>query len=334
VSRGKRGLWQRLCNIVKPLVQGSTARGNAQAHERLAGRAEAVPSRTGTVQNGVVSHQPITTELCEWILAQSAAGQTEELLVEAMLASGWSDGAARLALQTVAERGPAAVGAASAPGVRVPDPLRPDGSLLPHASDREVQVLMALAHPRVVVFANLLSAEECAELIELARSRLARSETVESLTGSSAVNAARSSEGMFFLPAEFPVCARLEARMAALLGWPLENGEGLQILRYGPGAEYKPHYDYFDPVEPGTPTILQRGGQRVASLVCYLNTPEAGGATVFPDAGLEVAPVRGNAVFFSYDRAHPSTRTLHGGAPVSAGEKWVATKWMREGRFE
>ena len=47
-----------------------------------------------------------------------------------------------------------------------------------------------------------------------------------------------------------------------------------------------------------------------------------------------VAPKRGNAVFFSYDRAHPVTRTLHGGAPVLAGEKWIATKWLRERRFE
>ena len=121
--------------------------------------------------------------------------------------------------------------------------------------------------------------------------------------------------------------------MAALMNWPLENGEGLQVLRYGPGAEYKPHYDYFDPAQPGTPSILKRGGQRVASLVCYLNTPERGGATVFPDVQLEVAPVKGNAVFFSYDRAHASTRSLHGGAPVVEGEKWVATKWVREGRF-
>jgi len=48
---------------------------------------------------------------------------------------------------------------------------------------------------------------------------------------------------------------------------------------------------------------------------------------------LDVAPIRGNAVFFSYDRPHPITRTLHGGAPVLEGEKWVATKWLREGRF-
>ena len=59
-----------------------------------------------------------------------------------------------------------------------------------------------------------------------------------------------------------------------------------------------------------------------------------GGSTIFPDVQLDVAPVKGNAVFFSYDRAHPVTRTLHGGAPVVEGEKWVATKWLREGRFE
>src|SRR5260221_463913 len=80
-------------------------------------------------------------------------------------------------------------------------------------------------------------------------------------------------------------------------------------------------------------TMLKRGGQRVASLVCYLNTPTSGGQTIFPDVQLDVAPIRGNAVFFSYDRPHPVTRTLHGGAPVIAGEKWVATKWLREGRF-
>ena len=65
----------------------------------------------------------------------------------------------------------------------------------------------------------------------------------------------------------------------------------------------------------------------------YLSEPEKGGGTVFPDVHLEVAPKRGNAVFFSYERPHPSTKTLHGGAPVLAGEKWIATKWLREREF-
>jgi prolyl 4-hydroxylase len=156
---------------------------------------------------------------------------------------------------------------------------------------------------------------------------------VEADTGGEAVNADRTSDGMFFRRSETDAIARIESRIARLLRWPLENGEGLQVLNYRPGAQYKPHYDYFDPAAPGTPTILKRGGQRVGTLVMYLNTPAQGGATTFPDVGLAVAAQRGNAVFFSYDRPHPTTQTLHGGAPVIAGEKWVATKWLRQGEF-
>ena len=78
-----------------------------------------------------------------------------------------------------------------------------------------------------------------------------------------------------------------------------------------------------------TPNIVES-----KSFKLYLNTPEKGGGTTFPDVHLEVAPQRGNAVFFSYERPHPSTRTLHGGAPVIAGDKWIATKWLREREFQ
>ena len=280
--------------------------------------------------------QPVTPELRAWIIEQATAGHKPEQVIESMLASGWNEDSAVAALEeTLAgfleEKSRQA--ALPAP-VKVPEPL-PDGTRTTvWAGDREVKVLVNLNAPRVVVFGDLIADDECDTMIALARARLSRSETVQTETGSSEVNEARTSQGMFFDRGEHPVVARIEARMAALLGWPLENGEGLQVLRYGPGAEYKPHYDYFDPAHSGTPTILKRGGQRVASLVCYLNTPTQGGATVFPDVQLDVTPVRGNAVFFSYDRPHPATRTLHGGAPVVEGEKWVATKWLREGRFE
>jgi len=283
----------------------------------------------------LMSVQPVTPELRQWIIEQATAGQPPETVLQSMLSSGWNEDVAIQALEDtlrdhLAERARAAALPAPVP---VPEPLPEGARTRLWAGDREVTVVTSLSNPRVVVFANLLSDEECDEIIALARTRLARSETVQTDTGSSEVNEARTSQGMFFNRGEHPVCARIEARMAALMNWPLENGEGLQVLRYGPGAEYKPHYDYFDPTQPGTPSILKRGGQRVASLVCYLNTPERGGATVFPDVQLEVAPVKGNAVFFSYDRAHASTRSLHGGAPVVEGEKWVATKWVREGRF-
>ena len=274
--------------------------------------------------------QPITPELRRWIVEQAAAGRSSESVLQAMVDSGWSEDTAIDALgETLSE-----VLHRSVAPARLPGPALEAATPTLPAGDREVAVLGLLREPRVVVFGDLLAPQECVELIERARQRLARSETVKEVDGASAVNEARTSEGMFFERGENPLVARIEARIAALLDWPVENGEGLQILRYRPGAEYKPHYDYFDPAQPGTAALLQRGGQRLATLVMYLNTPARGGATTFPDVQFEVMPVRGNAVFFSYGLPLPETRTLHGGAPVLEGEKWVATKWLRAGRFD
>jgi prolyl 4-hydroxylase len=282
--------------------------------------------------------QVITQELKDWIIAQARAGCRPQDVLDAMRASGWSEEVAITAMedtlqQFLAAQQQARPQEALPPAVKVPEPDLAPGAPALWAHDREVRVLINLKLPRVVVFGGLLSDDECDELVALAKPRLARSETVQNATGASEVNASRTSQGMFFDRGENPLCDRIEKRIAALVHWPIENGEGLQILNYQPGAEYKAHHDYFDPAQPGTPTILQRGGQRVGTVVIYLNTPARGGGTTFPDAGLEVAAQRGNAVFFSYDRAHPSTRSLHAGAPVLEGEKWVATKWMREGEF-
>ncbi|OYT99223.1 MAG: 2-oxoglutarate-dependent dioxygenase [Burkholderiales bacterium PBB1] len=289
--------------------------------------------------------QHITPELQRWIAEQADAGQPPQVVLQAMRESGWSSKVAAQALEETLRSG--GIDRTQALGLplptRVPEPMAADGSLVhlldmleTPACDRagSVHVLASLLNPRIVVLGQFLSETECDGLIALAAARLARSETVEASTGGSEVNDARTSEGMFFERAENALCARIEQRIAALLAWPLENGEGLQVLRYRANTEYKPHYDYFDPLQPGTAAVLERGGQRVASLVMYLNTPARGGATVFPDVHFNVLPIKGNAVFFSYDRPHPVTRTLHGGAPVLEGEKWVATKWLRERRFD
>lgn len=282
-----------------------------------------------------MSEQSITPELRKWLVDQADAGHSAQAILDAMKASGWNETVALRAIEAFMRSRQTQTG--PTPALAVPDPFKrdtPADTSRIWAHDRWVHVLTQIRQPRVVVFGELLSQEECSELIALASPRLARSQTVVNATGSSEVNEARTSSGMFFGRGENPLCERIEARIAALVSWPVERGEGIQILHYLPGAEYKPHFDYFDPSQPGTPTILKRGGQRVGTLVMYLNTPDAGGATVFPDAGLDVHAVAGNAVFFSYAVPHPSSGTLHGGAPVRAGEKWVATKWLREGPFE
>ncbi|GAB4039296.1 MAG: 2OG-Fe(II) oxygenase [Rubrivivax sp.] len=279
-----------------------------------------------------MSAHGITNELRDWLKAQLAAGCRVDDVVGAMRASGWSEPAALAALQEVLPGAQPAMEMLP-PSSRVPEPAVDHGINLIDVDGHPVRVQLTMKLPRVVLFGGLLTEAECDELIVQARPRLSRSETVVNATGGSEVNAARTSDGMFFQRGETPLIQRIENRIAALLRWPVQWGEGLQVLHYRPGAEYKPHHDYFDPAHAGTEAVLRRGGQRVGTLVMYLNTPQQGGGTTFPDIGLEVGAVKGNAVFFSYDKPHPSTRTLHGGAPVVAGEKWVATKWLREREF-
>lgn len=200
--------------------------------------------------------------------------------------------------------------------------------------DREVDVTMTMRRPLLWTVDRLLDPAECTELIELARARLRRSQTVVDGIGGSEIHAARTSEGMFFQRGEHPLCERLERRIAALMSWPMEHGEGLQVLRYGVGAEYRPHHDYFDPASDSTARLCGQSGQRVATVLVYLNAPEAGGETVFPQAGLSILPRMGSAVCFVYPHPEPHSHTLHGGGPVVVGEKWVATKWLRQRPFD
>ena len=116
---------------------------------------------------------------------------------------------------------------------------------------------------------------------------------------------------------------------------PIENGEGFQVLHYPKGALSTPHFDFLVPSNPANQASIARSGQRKSSLVIYLNDVEDGGETAFPALGWSILPQRGNAVYFEYanSRGQVDHHSLHAGNAVTSGEKWVATKWMRERRF-
>lgn len=203
-----------------------------------------------------------------------------------------------------------------------------------HAHD-DVEVLSTA--PRIMVYHHFLSDAECDHLITLARPYLQRSTVIDNNSSGSEVDSRRTSYGMFFYPhISDRVVYAIEDRIARLTGIPKENGENIQVLQYAIGGEYRPHYDYFDPHSVGGSFHLMRGGQRQASFLMYLNTPDAGGETVFPYLGIKVTPRKGDALLF-YNCGLDGKEdpfTLHGGAPVILGEKWLATKWLRMSRFE
>ncbi|ULX55143.1 proline dioxygenase [Cupriavidus taiwanensis] len=287
--------------------------------------------REASAAGGKAGYTESSPELEQWLARHIAQGFAADALVLSMLRSGYDDAFARRSVaaafaQDNGGAAPARPAQAEPAAAGTPAVYAADGG------DRRVPVLFRLASPQVQLFQQLLSDDECDALVALSRGRLARSPVVNPDTGDENLIDARTSMGAMFQVAEHALIARIEARIAALTGVPADHGEGLQILNYKPGGEYQPHFDYFNPQRPGEARQLSVGGQRIATLVIYLNTPEAGGATAFPRVGLEVAPVKGNAVYFSYllPDGTLDDRTLHAGLPVAAGEKWIATKWLRE----
>ncbi len=279
-------------------------------------------------------------QLGHWLTGNLDRGQAPQALVDTMCQQGMEPRAAAAIVGTYVsarERGVAPPAeaielpdeAASAPVARLAPGTRLD------AGDREVLVHMRTGDPVCAALGNVLDAEECRALIELARPRLKASTLVDPMSGRDVVSDRRTSWGMFFRLEENELVARLDRRLSRLMNMPLENGEGLQVLHYPTGAGSEPHFDYLQPSNAANRESIARSGQRVSTLVTYLNDVPAGGQTVFPALGWATSPLQGNAVYFEYadDRGAVDTRSLHASAPVTQGEKWVVTKWMRQRHF-
>ena len=202
-------------------------------------------------------------------------------------------------------------------------------------NDRSVRISARAEHPLLATLSNVMSSEECEQLINLARPRLTPSTIVDPMTGKNIVSDKRTSYGMFFKLNENAFISRLDQRISEIMNLPVEHGEGIQILYYPAGTGSEPHFDFLIPSNPANQLSLARSGQRCSTLVTYLNDVEAGGETVFPAAGWAVSPIAGNGVYFEYANEHGQVdhASLHASNPVIAGEKWVATKWMRQRPF-
>jgi prolyl 4-hydroxylase len=200
------------------------------------------------------------------------------------------------------------------------------------ALDRAVEILSTLASPRIVLLGNVLSDEECEALVEHCASRLAPSRVIADAQGNLQRHENRTSSDAMLRRGETAIVARVEERLAALARWPVECGEGLQVVRYDPGEEYRPHCDWIDPGVEGLREHLDPGGQRLGTFLLYLSDVASGGDTAFPAIGLRVKPRKGAALFFQNTDARyaPDRSSLHAGCPVIQGVKWVANKWLRQ----
>ncbi len=266
-----------------------------------------------------------SNSLKDWVLSTAEAGHDIDQIIQMMLRAGYQPRQARQLVAKILNRPAVALETVATPldGRRPRHPEPP----VQVVDGKRVDIAVNVDKPPIRVLEGLLDHDECEQLIALASPRLDRSRTVNK-KGDDQVDKARTSQGMFFQVGETPLIARLEKRIAELTGLPEHYGEGLQVLHYLPGQQYEPHYDWFNPEHHGYEMLTAKSGQRVATVLVYLNTPEVGGGTHFPNAGVTVTARRGTAVYFAYEGGDKSS--LHAGLPVVEGEKWIATKWLRE----
>jgi len=202
-----------------------------------------------------------------------------------------------------------------------------------HVVDVMISETVSL-NPRVKVIHDFLTAKECELLIAEGKEKLSPSYVV-GVNGKNEASSARSSSGTF-LTKRTEIVKRLESRIARVTMLPQENQEAFYLLRYTQGQEYRTHPDYFAKETPEAAEIVENaGGQRVATVLLYLNEVEEGGHTRFAKGGIEVEAKRGQALFW-WD-CHPNgtvdSNSWHSGMPVIAGTKFAATKWIRERAF-
>lgn len=196
--------------------------------------------------------------------------------------------------------------------------------------DRPFERRIERDQPHIESLAAFLPHWVCDYVIGMAAPMLARGKVVDE-QGGERVRGERSNAVMTFGLADSDFLLEMvNLRTARAVDMPPENAEGLGVLHYRPGESYAPHSDFI-PDTPANAAQLAARGQRLKTLLVYLNEGFEGGETSFPTLGVGFKPPAGCALIFhnvgSDGRADPLT--LHAGTPPTRGEKWVVSKWFR-----
>lgn len=185
--------------------------------------------------------------------------------------------------------------------------------------------------PRIAIVERFLTPEACDWLVERARTAIRPATTIDPATGEPHFEDGRtnSSTKFRFMDLDFPIFV-IRHRIAELTRLPLFALESPAVLHYAAGQEYTPHYDFYDPNEPGYAKKIETDGQRVATFLVYLNDDYDGAETDFPLIPWRHKGRKGDAVHWwnVLPAGAPDRKTLHAGLPPSRGEKWLFSQWI------
>ncbi|XP_066538828.1 prolyl 4-hydroxylase subunit alpha-3 [Hoplias malabaricus] len=184
--------------------------------------------------------------------------------------------------------------------------------------------------PYVVLFHNFISAAEAQSIKDCAMPGLRRS--VVASGANQATADYRISKSAWLKDSAHPTISNVDRRITLLTGLnvQLPYAEHLQVVNYGIGGHYEPHFDHA--TSTSSPLYRFNSGNRMATFMIYLSSVEAGGSTAFIYANFSVPVVENSALFWwnLHRNGQGNGDTLHAGCPVLVGDKWVANKWVHE----
>jgi len=158
-----------------------------------------------------------------------------------------------------------------------------------------------------------------------------------SVVGVKGPDSSRTSETAW-ISKDDPVAKKVFEKACGLTGRHMGCCEDLQVVRYKPGTYYKAHHDSCCDDSTACREFEMKGGQRVGTLLVYLNDEFTDGETHFPDHGdVKIKAAPGSAIFFrplANDAAQCHPKALHAGLPISSGIKYVCNAWVREDNFK
>eukprot|EP00920_Eleutheroschizon_duboscqi_P041768 GHVT01100327.1.p1 GENE.GHVT01100327.1~~GHVT01100327.1.p1 ORF type:complete len:1296 (+),score=151.84 GHVT01100327.1:3163-7050(+) len=186
-----------------------------------------------------------------------------------------------------------------------------------------VPVFTLHENPQILLFTQMIAADECAHIVSLCEDRWLPSKT--SVGGEKANESSyvtdrsrnRTSENVRLRPGCSAMISALEHRLASMVGLPLSHLEALMVVRYHPGQFFNTHHD---------------GAFRPITVLLYIQDPLEGGATEFSSLGLRIQPRKGDAAYWlnTTGSKKMDMRTVHAGLPVRRGTKIVVNCFFNE----
>lgn len=185
--------------------------------------------------------------------------------------------------------------------------------------------------PYIVVFHDVLYDDEIEFIKKTAKPRFKRATVQNSKTGELETANYRISKSAWLKDDEHPYITSVVKRVGAMTNLNMETAEELQVVNYGIGGHYEPHFDFARREEKNAFQGLGTGN-RIATLLFYMSDVQQGGATVFPSIHTAVWPKKGTAAFWYnlHASGEGDYRTRHAACPVLTGTKWVSNKWIHE----